>query len=372
MEKTPLVCDYGSGFSKVGFSGTQAPQAVFPTILGKMKHTNVLEGLGEQDWFIGAETQTNRTELNMYYPISRGAITNWDNVEKIWHYSFYHSLQIAPEQHPILITEAPLTSKEAKSRMTQILFETFNFPALYTANQAVLSLIASGRTSGTAIESGDGMTYFVPVMNGYPLHLSTTKLDIAGQDLTLYLMKLLSDNGNVLETIADLEYIRDLKDKYSYVALDYNMEMSKTSAPSFQKKFTLPDGKEINLGQEAFMCSEALFDTSLLERANPGIHMLTLESIMSCEKSHQRTLFNCIVLTGGTSACTGLRFRMQKEMAKVVSPDFCVKVTASPYAKYSAWIGASILSSLPLSKDMWITNHEYLEIGPSVIFRRCF
>ncbi|EDL18243.1 mCG15283, isoform CRA_b, partial [Mus musculus] len=82
MEKTPLVCDYGSGFSKVGFSGTQAPQAVFPTILGKMKHTNVLEGLGEQDWFIGAETQTNRTELNMYYPISRGAITNWDNVEK--------------------------------------------------------------------------------------------------------------------------------------------------------------------------------------------------------------------------------------------------------------------------------------------------
>uniref|UniRef100_A0A8C6IFE0 Actin, epsilon 1 n=1 Tax=Mus spicilegus TaxID=10103 RepID=A0A8C6IFE0_MUSSI len=370
MEKTPLVCDYGSGFSKVGFSGTQAPQAVFPTILGKMKHTNVLEGLGEQDWFIGAETQTNRTELNMYYPISRGAITNWDNVEKIWHYSFYHSLQIAPEQHPILITEAPLTSKEAKSRMTQAQGQGM----ICTSQRPLRSgnSISTHHGAGTAIESGDGMTYFVPVMNGYPLHLSTTKLDIAGQDLTLYLMKLLSDNGNVLETIADLEYIRDLKDKYSYVALDYNMEMSKTSAPSFQKKFTLPDGKEINLGQEAFMCSEALFDTSLLERANPGIHMLTLESIMSCEKSHQRTLFNCIVLTGGTSACTGLRFRMQKEMAKVVSPDFCVKVTASPYAKYSAWIGASILSSLPLSKDMWITNHEYLEIGPSVIFRRCF
>jgi actin len=69
---------------------------------------------------------------------------------------------------------------------------------------------------------------------------------------------------------ADLEYIRDLKDKYSYVALDYNMEMSKTSAPSFQKKFTLPDGKEINLGQEAFMCSEVLFDTSLLGESSQG------------------------------------------------------------------------------------------------------
>ncbi|XP_031244867.1 actin-85C-like isoform X1 [Mastomys coucha] len=372
MDKTPLICDYGSGFSKVGFAGAQAPRAVFPTILGKMKHTNVLEGLEEKDWFIGAETQSNRTELNMYYPISRGVITNWDNVEKIWHYSFYHSLQIAPEQHPILITEAPLTSKEAKSRMTQILFETFNFPALYTANQAVLSLYASGRISGTTIESGDGMTYFVPIMNGYPLHLSTTKLDIAGQDLTLYLMKLLSDNGNVLETIADFEYIRDLKDKYCYVALDYEREMTKTSAPSFQKKFTLPDGKEINLGQEAFMCSEALFNTSLLERTKPGIHMHTLESIMSCEKSHWRTLFSYIILSGGTGACSGLQFRLKKEMAKLVSPDFCLKVVTSPYAKYGAWIGASILCSLPMFKDMWITNHEYLEIGPSVICRRSF
>ncbi|GAB1301946.1 Actin, epsilon 1 [Apodemus speciosus] len=356
MDKTPLICDYGSGFSKVGFAGTQAPQAVFPTILGKMKHTNVLEGLEEKDWFIGAETQSNRTELNMYYPISRGAITNWDNVEKIWHYSFYHSLRIAPEQHPILITEPPLTSKEAKTRMTQILFETFNFPAMYTdraslcspgspgiyfVDQAALKLrdppASASKELGlkrTTVESGDGMTYFVPVINGYPLHLSTTKLDIAGQDLTLYLMKLLSDNGNVLETIADLEYVRDLKDKCCYVALDYDMEMSKASAPSFQKKFTLPDGKEISLGQEAFMCSEALFNTSLLERTNPGIHMHAQETIMSCEKSHLRTLFGYIILSGGTGACTGLRFRLQKELAKLVSPDLCVKVVASPYANF--------------------------------------
>nr|XP_034344427.1 actin-like isoform X2 [Arvicanthis niloticus] len=370
MDKTPLICDYGSGFSKVGFAGAQTPLAVFPTILGKMKHTNVLEGLEEKDWFIGAETQSNRTELNMYYPISRGVITNWDNVEKIWHYSFYHTLRIAPEQHPILITEPPLASKEAKSRMTQAQGQgvicTFQRP-LRSGNSS-----STHHGAGTTVESGDGMTYFVPIINGYPLHLSTTKLDIAGQDLTLYLMKLLSDNGNVLETIADLEYIRDLKDKCCYVALDYNMEMSKTSEPSFQKKFTLPDGKEINLGQEAFMCSEALFNTSLLERTKPGIHMLAQECILSCERSHWRTLFSYIILSGGTGTCSGLRFRLQKEIARLVSPDFCVKVVASPYAKYGAWVGASILCSLPMFKDMWITNHEYLEIGPSVICRRSF
>eukprot|EP00073_Rattus_norvegicus_P034263 XP_008758407.1 PREDICTED: actin-like isoform X2 [Rattus norvegicus] len=309
MDNTPIICDYGSGFSKVGFAGTRVPLAVFPTILGKMKNATLLERLEEEDWFIGAEVQNNRPKLNIHYPIFRGAITNWDNVQKVWHYSFYHYLRIAPEQHPILVTDPPLTTKEARSKMTQILFETFNFPALYLANQGVLSLYASGRTSGTTIESGDGMTYFVPIANGYPLHLSTTKVDTAGQDLTVYLMKLLSDNGNMLETT----------------------------------------GKNY-----------------------PGIDMQAQQSITSCDKSHWRNLFGYIILSGGTGTCSGLRFRLQREIAKLVSPELSVKVVTSPYAKYGAWVGASILCSLPMFKDMWITNHEYLEIGPSVICRRTF
>ncbi|XP_051002837.1 uncharacterized protein LOC127189771 [Acomys russatus] len=369
-DHTPLICDYGSGFSKVGFAGSEAPMAVFPTVLGKARHNNLLVGLEEEDWFIGAEAQNNLVQQNLHYPISRGAITNWDNVEKIWHHSFYHILHIAPDQHPIMITEPPLNSKEVKTKMTQILFETFNVPALYMANQGVLSLYAAGRTSGATIESGEGMTYFVPIINGYPLPLSTTKLDIAGQDLTLYLLKLLSDNGNSLVGVADREYIRDLKEKHCFVALEYDMEMSKTTVPSYQKKFQLPDGKEVNLGQEAFMCSEGLFNTSLLGRNNPGIHMQAQQSIMSCEHSYWKTLFSHITLSGGTGALSGLRFRLQREIAKLVSPDISVKVAASPYAKYGAWVGASILCSLPMFKDMWVTSHEYRETGSSVMCRR--
>ncbi|XP_032747225.1 actin-like isoform X1 [Rattus rattus] len=207
----------------------------------------------------------------------------------------------------------------------QILFETFNFPALYLANQGVLSLYASGRTSGTIIESGDGMTYFVPIANGYPLHLSTAKVDTAGQDLTMYLMKLLSDNGNMLETTVDLEHVRDLKEKCCYVALDYDMEMSKTSEPSFLKKFTLPDGKEISVGQETFMCPEVLFNPSLVGKNYPGIDMQAQQSITSCDKSHWKNLFGYIILSGGTSTCSGLRFRLQREIAKLVSPELSVK-----------------------------------------------
>ncbi|CAH6793420.1 LOC102552318 [Phodopus roborovskii] len=372
MDRTPLICDYGSGFSKVGFAGSEAPLGVFPTIIGKLKHNNLLVGVEEEECFIGGETQNNLAKLNLNYPIIRGAITNWDNVEKILHHSFYQVLHIAPEQHPVMITEPPLNSTEVKSRITQILFETFNVPAMYMANQGVLSMYAAGRTSGMTIESGEGMTYFVPIINGYPLQLSTTKLDIAGQDLTVYLLRLLSDSGNLLVSTADREYVRDLKEKHSYVALDYDMEMSKTAASSSQKKFQLPDGKNVSLGKEAFMCSEALFNTSLIGRNNPGIHMQAQESITSCDYSHWKTLFGHIMLSGGTGACSGLRFRLQREIAKLVSPDICVKVATSPYSKYGAWVGASILCSVPMFKDMWITSHEYREIGSSVMCRRNF
>ncbi|XP_053518885.1 actin [Artibeus jamaicensis] len=194
----PLICDYGSGFSKVGYSGMETPLAVFPTILGKLRHDGLLVGLEEKDWFLGSEAQSRLGELNLLRPICRASITNWDHMEKIWHHTFYRVLCTAPEQHPLLLTEPPSVAPSVKEKVSEILFETFNVPALYLANQGVLSLYASGLTWGTTIESGEGMTHFVPITEGCPLHQSTMKMDVAGQDITLYLMQLLSAQGSSL------------------------------------------------------------------------------------------------------------------------------------------------------------------------------
>ncbi|XP_004450973.2 actin, gamma-enteric smooth muscle [Dasypus novemcinctus] len=275
MENSPLVCDYGSGFSKVGYAGMDAPQTVFPTVLGKLRHDRMLVGMEEKDWFIGAEVQSNREKLNLQYPISRSKITNWEDMEKIWHHAFYQVLRVAPEQHPLLVTEPPLTATSSKERVSQVMFETFNVPALYLANQGVLSLYSSGRTSGTAIESGEGATYFVPVIEGCPLHQSILQMDVAGQDLTLYLLQLLAESGHSFTTVGDWEHVRYLKETCCHVALDYHKEKEEAEAPSYEQRFQLPDGQEVTLGKERFLCPEALFQTELLGKSSGREHLAT-------------------------------------------------------------------------------------------------
>jgi actin-related protein len=319
---------------------------------------------------VGEEVQGRRGVLPLRFPTQPGddPPINWDDMERVLHDTFYNELRVDPEDHAVLLSEPPLNSKRNRERTAQIMFETFNVPAMHLSNQAVLSILASSRTTGCVLESGDGGSHSVIIHDGYALPHTTVRLHVGGGELTDYLMKLLLERGYCFTTTAEREIVRDIKENLGYVALSFEQEMKTVDT---QREYELPDGIVVSIGNERFRCPEVLFQPSLICNEAPGVHECIFRSITRCDRDIRlQDLYGNIVLSGGSTMFHGITERMTKEITALAPQGMSVHVIAPPRRDYGVWIGGSVFASLPTFRALSASKAEYDEWGPGIVHRK--
>uniref|UniRef100_A0A8C9IFM2 Actin related protein T3 n=2 Tax=Piliocolobus tephrosceles TaxID=591936 RepID=A0A8C9IFM2_9PRIM len=366
----PVVIDNGSGVIKAGLAGSREPQFIYPNIIGRAKGQSRAT-LGALELCVGDQAQDWRSSLSISYPVERGLITSWEDMEIMWKHIYDYNLKLKPCDGPVLITEPALNPLANRQQIVEVFFEHLGVPAFYMSIQAVLALFAAGFTTGLVLDSGAGVTQSVPIFEGYCLPHGVQQLDLAGLDLTKYLMVLMKNHGIMLLSASDRKIVEDIKETFCYVAMNYEEEMAK-KPDCLEKVYQLPDGQVVRLHDQLFSCPEALFSPYRMNLEAPGIDKICLSSIMKCDTGLRNSFFSNIILAGGSTSFPGLDKRLVKDIAKVAPANTAVQVIAPPERKISVWMGGSILASLSAFQDMWITAAEFKEVGPNIVHQRCF
>jgi len=378
-----VVIDLGSGYTKCGYAGHDYPKSIFPTVVGTQKYQMCMVGMHQRPHYAGKEALNKRGILHLENPFLHGHVKDWDKIENVLQYVYYNELRVSPEDYNTLLTDAPGNPRANREKFVEIFFEKINSVSFFMTISATLALYASGRTCGVVLDSGHSITSTVPIRDGIPIKHQIRRLEIGGHNLTEYLIRQLRYRGHNVESSADKEVIRRVKEKFCYCSLKYDQDEEAYNRPdqlnsNYSKKddaiaqtYTLPDGSSIKVGTEQYQVPEVMFDPSIIGIEAPSVPELVFHSVHDCARDVKRSMFNNIICAGGNTRFKNFETRLQTEVGKIASRHTRAKVEVIAPAdrSISAWLGGSVLASLDSFKELWVTRLEYEEEGNRLIDR---
>ncbi|KAI9297210.1 Actin/actin-like protein [Neoconidiobolus thromboides FSU 785] len=414
VEIPSIVLDLGSDTTRIGHAGEDCPRSMFPTNLGKRigdfipgtdggfsssnnKH-NYIGGIGN--------TVNHISGVEMVNPFSEGEIVDYDAFESVCSYAFNHSLRLGSNEQPLLFTEYSWASLNQREKVTELMFETFDIPALYLARNAVLSAFASGRTTALVLDSGACMTSAVPVYDGYVLKKGIFKQPLGGNDINEYIIEdlkklynyevtpsYLIKNRQILEAEAlpqlELKQFENTTESFNkFMKLNAVNEFKESTCQIFEsfynqnaidtrpgKPYEFSDGYNRIFGSERFRYGEIMFQPNLLtnhKKDMNSISKLIVDSINLMDVDLKPHLCHNIILSGGNTLINGFNDRLGYELNSQLYGQR-IKLIHGPNnfeRKYTNWLGGSILSSLATFNQLWLSKSEYQESGTSIIEKK--
>lgn len=419
-----VVIDAGSGVFKAGFAGQDFPREVFPTVVGMPRCWNEADtntrkrqlkklrldreemrlrkeavAIGEENgisseeairifeseykrdrsidadleplqYIIGEDALKKMFNMTLSYPMERGNVMKWDEMECLYEYLFIDMLEVDTTETSILLTESPFTSRKSREETAELFFETFGVPSLCLMTQSVLTLYSSGRTTGLVMDSGDSVTHTVPIYEGYMIPHAVNRLNLGGRDVTNYLQRILTEQGLYFNSSAEHHMVGKLKESLCFVSQDFDSDSKRSNDEEFQTTHTLPDGQVLELTKERFRGPEMLFKPMLAGIECPGVADLVMNSFKSCDYTVRNAMYNNVILAGGNTKFRGFQERLQMELNGHEMTFRKFSVQADEDRQFSAWQGGSIFASLSTFFDVSIMFDEYEDYGSSIIHRR--
>ena len=260
--------------------------------------------------------------------------------------------------HNILITEPILNSFQNKKNISEILYEEVGVPSLFFGTQPVLSLLSIGKTSGTALESGDNITQCCIVKEGCSLANTFIRYNYGGDNVTKYFQELLQKRGYFYNNSSTYQIVKKIKEKFARTK-EYKEPEDKEENDIYQ----LPDGSSIRIGNEKKQCTEILFNLHLIGKNYPSIDKIICDSINKTDIELRIKLFGDILLSGGNTSIKGFHQTLHKGIKERINNRIKIRLYTPQKPQFSSWIGGKVITSLNNFNNMWITKEEWDEKG---------